>query len=73
MLENNVIERSNSNFLNPLVVVKKKSGDIRLCLDMRELNSIIMKEYECAPNADELFTKCEGAHYLSLIHILIVK
>ena len=27
MLDNNVIERSNSNFLNPLVVVKKKNGD----------------------------------------------
>ena len=48
MLDNNVIERSNSSFLNPLVVVKKKNGDIRLCLDMRELNSIIMKKYDCA-------------------------
>ena len=46
MIENGVIERSNSNFLNPLVVVKKKSGEIRLCLDMRELNSIVLKEYD---------------------------
>ena len=60
MIENGVIERSNSNFLNPLVVVKKKSGDIRLCLDMRELNNIVLKEYDCAPTADELFAKCEG-------------
>ena len=30
MIENNIIERSNSNFLNLLVVVKKKSGEVRL-------------------------------------------
>ena len=35
MLANGVIERSNSNFLNPMVIIKKKSGDIRVCLDMR--------------------------------------
>ena len=59
MIENNVIERSNSNFLNPLVVVKKKSGEVRLCLDMRSLNSVILREFDCAPPADELFAKCE--------------
>lgn len=35
MLDNNVTEQSNSNFLNSLVAVKKKNDKIRLCLDMR--------------------------------------
>ena len=33
MLDYNIIERSNSNFLNPMVIVKKKNNQIRMCLD----------------------------------------
>ena len=46
MLDEDIIERCNSNFLNPLLVVRKKSGEIRLCLDMRNLNNLVEKEYD---------------------------
>ena len=76
MLKNQIIERSDSDFLNPLVVVKKKTGVIRLCLDMRNINIITKKIYDCEPNADSLLIKCQGVQYmtrldltLSLIHI----
>lgn len=69
MLDNKVIERSNSSFINPLVVVRKKNNDIRLCLDMRNLNNIVEKDFDCAPTADELFTKCEGAKYLTKLDL----
>ena len=69
MLELGIIERSTSSFLNPLVVVRKKSGEIRLCLDMRNLNSLVDKEYDCAPTAEELFWKCEGARYLTKLDL----
>ena len=68
MIEND-IKRSNSKFLNPLVVVKKKSGEVRLCLDMRSLNSVVLREFDCAPPADELFAKCEGARYLTKLDL----
>ena len=32
MLENNIIEPSESNFVNPLVVVKKKNDDMTIGL-----------------------------------------
>ena len=35
MLDSNIIESSNSNFLNPMVIVKKKNNQISICLDMR--------------------------------------
>ena len=62
-------KRQNSNFLNPLVVVKRKSGEVRLCLDMRSLNSVILREFDCAPPADELFAKCEGTRYLTKLDL----
>ena len=60
MLDNGVIERYNSSFINPLVVVKTKTDEIRLCLDMRNLNSVVEKDFDCAPNIEELFNKCQG-------------
>lgn len=69
MLKNGIIERSNSNFLNPLVVAKKKNNDIRLCLDMRNLNTITKKSYDCAPNVDDLFRKCLGVKYMSRLDL----
>ena len=69
MLESGVIERTDSNFLNPMVVVKKKNNDIRLCLDMRNLNTITKKCYDCAPNAESLFIKCQGVKYRSRLDL----
>lgn len=67
MLDNGVIERSTSNFLNP--VVKKLNNDIRLCLDMRNLNSFTVKSYDCAPNVDDLFRKCRGIKYMTRLDL----
>ena len=69
MLDDDIIERCNSNFLNPLLVVRKKSGEIRLCLDMRNLNNFVEKEFDCAPTAEDLFIKCEGARYLTKLDL----
>lgn len=49
MLESGVLERSNSNFLNSLAVVKKKIVDIRLSLDMLNHNSLFVKELDVLP------------------------
>ena len=38
MLDNNIIEHSSSSWMSPAVFVKKKTGDIRLCVDYIELN-----------------------------------
>ena len=38
MFDNNIIEPSSSPWMSPAVFVKKKTGDIRLCVDYRVLN-----------------------------------
>lgn len=65
MVGNNIIEWSNSNFLNPIVVVKKNNNDIRISSDMRNLNSIIKKSFNCAANTEMLFYKCQGVWFMS--------
>lgn len=38
LLEREIIRPSNSPYASPIVLVRKKSGDLRLCIDFRELN-----------------------------------
>jgi hypothetical protein len=49
MNESGVIERSDSPYNNPLVTVIKVDGSIRLCLDARKLNTIILPIRNASP------------------------
>lgn len=71
MLSMGIIERSNSSFCNPLRVVTKKSGDVRLCLDARFLNTRIKSDNECPPRMEELLQKFEGAKFLSTTDLVM--
>ena len=46
LLEKDVIERvtEQSHWVSPMVIVVKDNGDIRLCIDMRQLNKAILRE-----------------------------
>ena len=42
------VEEPNS-WVNPLAMVEKPSGDIRICLDMRQANEAIVRETHPVP------------------------
>ena len=54
-------EASGSEWAAPIVVVKKKDGNIRLCVDYRRLNSV---DAYPMPRADELIDQLGKAKYL---------
>ena len=53
MLEQGVVEESSSPWRAPAVFVPKKSGELRLCVDYRELNRRTVKDAYSLPLPDE--------------------
>uniref|UniRef100_A0A1B6G9I6 RNA-directed DNA polymerase n=1 Tax=Cuerna arida TaxID=1464854 RepID=A0A1B6G9I6_9HEMI len=64
-----IIERSHSTFINPIIPVIKKSGEIRLCLDARKLNQLLIPDYECNRSVNELLGNACNAKWLTSIDL----
>ncbi|XP_057703686.1 uncharacterized protein LOC130922736 [Corythoichthys intestinalis] len=69
LLDAGVIRESESPFSSPIVVVKKKNGDIRLCVDYRKLNSQTIKDAYALPNLEESFSALNGSQWFSVMDL----
>ena len=48
-------------WVSPIVVVPKSSGQVRLCVDMREANKAVKREKHLMPTIDDLVADLNGA------------
>lgn len=67
--EKGIVMKQQTQFINPLVVVIKKNGKIRLCLDARELNKRMIDDYAQPPTIEEVFRRMGSNNYYSSIDI----
>lgn len=65
----NIIRESESPFASPVVIVKKKSGKIRLCIDYRKLNSQTIRDAYALPNIEEAFAALTGSKWFSVMDL----
>ena len=64
MLDAGVIRPSNSPWCNAVVLVRKKDGSLRFCIDFRKLNSLTVKHSHPLPRICETLESLAGAaHY----------
>lgn len=69
MIQMGVIENSDSPCRFPIVMIKKKDGTNRCCIDFRLLNRITIFDAEPMPNAEEMFAKVSGHKYFSRLDL----
>jgi hypothetical protein len=62
-----IIQSSSAPFAAPVVIVAKKDGGARVCVDYRELNALTRKLAFPLPNADEILQRMAGkTHFAAL-------
>ncbi|GKE34920.1 putative mitochondrial protein, partial [Tanacetum coccineum] len=69
LLDSAVIRLSHTLFSSPIVLVKKKDGTWRLCIDYRHLNKNTIKEKSPIPIIEELIDELQGAKNFSKLDL----
>ena len=60
-----IIVKSNSEYASPLVVIKKGNGELKLCVDYRNLNKKTVKDAYPIPRIDDSLEALKGAKIFS--------
>ena len=69
MLESNTIRPSISPWASPIVLVTKKDGTTRFCIDYRKLNDVTRKDAFPLPRTDECLDVLSGAKYFCTLDL----
>ena len=69
MLDADIIRESASPWASPVVIVPKKDGSLRFCIDYRRLNSATRKNCYPLPNIDDIFASLGGAKFFSCLDL----
>lgn len=70
MPQRGVIEPCDSPWSSPIVLVSKKVGSTRFCIDYRRLNEITRKDAYPLPRIEENLDTLQGATYYSTLDLL---
>ncbi|UYV85048.1 K02A2.6-like [Cordylochernes scorpioides] len=69
MLEEGIIRPSSSPWSFPVILVKKRDGKYRFCVDYRKLNEVTVKDVYPIPRIDDVMDTLQGSKYFSAIDL----
>ncbi|KAL7883342.1 hypothetical protein SRHO_G00010000 [Serrasalmus rhombeus] len=69
LLDSQVIRESCSPYASPIVLVKKKDGSLRMCVDYRQLNSKTRKDAFPLPRIEESLDALSGAQWFTTMDL----
>jgi hypothetical protein len=69
MLDQGIIRPSKSPWTSPVVLVSKKNGKTRFCVDYRKLNSVTKKDAYSLPRIDEILDSMHNAKWFTSLDL----
>ncbi|XP_015435727.1 PREDICTED: uncharacterized protein LOC107191251 [Dufourea novaeangliae] len=67
LMTNGIIRGSTSSYASPIILVKKKNGEDRMCIDFRALNRITIKDKYPLPLIDDQLDRLGDAKYFTTL------
>jgi hypothetical protein len=64
-----VMVDSDTPWLSNIVLVVKKDGSLRPCIDFRKLNAVTVPDHYPLPRLEDILTKVGGCHYYSSLDL----
>ncbi|GFU39324.1 transposon Tf2-9 polyprotein [Trichonephila clavipes] len=68
-LQQGIIRESCSDYCSPIVLCKKKDGNLRICIDYRKINSKTDKDRYPLPLIEEVLDQLQSGHFFSTIDL----
>ncbi|XP_075141571.1 uncharacterized protein LOC142217277 [Leptodactylus fuscus] len=69
MIDSGIVKESQSPWAAPVVLVRKKDGSLRFCVDYRKLNAATVKDAFPLPRIEESLTALQRAKYFSTLDL----
>ena len=69
MLSRNIIEPAQGPWASPVVLVKKKDGSTRFCVDFRKVNQVTKKDAQPLPRIDDTLDALGTAQWFSTLDL----
>ena len=69
LLQHGIIVECSSPWNSPVVPVRKKNGDLRLCIDYRRINAVTSKKNFYTPDLQQICDCLNGAKYFSTLDL----
>ena len=69
MLKKDVIRPSNSPWSSPIILVQKKDGSTRFCIDYRNVNAVTIKDAYPMPRVDDTLDTLGGSKFFSTLDL----
>lgn len=69
LMENDIVKESDSPYASPIVLVRKKNGEPRLCVDYRALNKKTIKDSYPMPVIDDQLDRLSGKRYFTSLDL----
>ena len=67
MLKEGIIERSNSNYCAPVVLIRKPDNSFRFCVNFKKLNKVTKFDCEPMSRPESILSRLEGKKYFSKV------